>query len=178
MSGTLNKVILIGRLGQDPQSIATNAGNTIVKFSLATSERWKDRSTGEPRERTEWHRIVIYNEHIAKIAGQYLKKGSHIHLEGQIQTRKWQDQSGQDRYTSEIVLANFKGELTMLSGYGDQAGGDDGYGGGGGGQAPARTQGRSDSQNNGGNMSDAQRTRQTKQSMSAQSPNIDDDIPF
>ncbi len=177
MAGSLNKVCLLGNLGRDPEIRSMQNGKKVANFSIATSERWRG-NDGQQQERTEWHRIVVFSEGLVGVIERYVKKGSKLYIEGQLQTRKWQDQSGQDRYTSEIVLANFKGEMTMLSCYGDQAGGDDGYGGGGGGQAPARTQGRSDSQNNGGNMSDAQRTRQTKQSMSAQSPNIDDDIPF
>ncbi len=122
MSGSLNKVILIGRLGQDPEVVSMNTGGKIVKFSLATSERWKDRSTGEQKERTEWHRIVIFNEHLAKIAEQYLKKGSNIYIEGQLKTRKWKDQNGVEKYTTEIELANFRGELKLLDKRGDNDG--------------------------------------------------------
>ena len=114
MAGSVNKVILVGNLGRDPEIRHTQDGNPVVNMSLATSENWKDRATGERRERTEWHRIVIFNEHLARVAEQYLRKGSKVYLEGQLQTRKWQDQSGQDRYTTEIVLGRFRGELTML----------------------------------------------------------------
>ena len=114
MAGSVNKVILVGNLGRDPEIRHTQDGNPVVNMSVATSENWKDRATGERRERTEWHRIVIFNEHLARVAEQYLRKGSKVYLEGQLQTRKWQDQSGQDRYTTEIVLGRFRGELTML----------------------------------------------------------------
>ena len=114
MAGSVNKVILVGNLGRDPEIRHTQDGNPVVNMSLATSENWKDRATGERRERTEWHRIVIFNEHLARVAEQYLRKGSKVYLEGQLQTRKWQDQSGQDRYTTEVVLGRFRGELTML----------------------------------------------------------------
>ncbi len=114
MSGSINKVILVGRLGNDPDVRATQNGDKIVNLSLATSERWKDKSTGEQKERTEWHRVVIFNEALARIAEQYLNKGSMVYLEGQIQTRKWTDNSGQDRYTTEVVIQPYKGQLTLL----------------------------------------------------------------
>ncbi len=115
MSGSLNKVTLIGNLGRDPDIRATQNGDKIVQLSIATSDRWKDRNSGEPRERTEWHRVVIFNEPLGKIAEQYLKKGSTVYIEGQLQTRKWTDQqSGQEKFTTEIVLQRFKGELTLL----------------------------------------------------------------
>lgn len=114
MAGSVNKVILVGNLGRDPEIRHTQDGNPVVNMSLATSENWKDRATGERRERTEWHRIVIFNEHLARVAEQYLRKGSKVYLEGQLQTRKRQDQSGQDRYMTEVVLRGFRGELTML----------------------------------------------------------------
>ena len=113
MAGSVNKVILVGNLGRDPEVRHTQDGNPVVNLSLATSETWKDRASGERRERTEWHRIVIFNEHLGRVAEQYLRKGSKIYLEGQLQTRKWQDQSGQDRYTTEVVV-RYGGELTML----------------------------------------------------------------
>ena len=128
MAGSVNKVILVGNLGQDPEVVSLNDGNKIVKFSLATSERWKDRNTGEQRDRTEWHRVVIFNENLGRIAEQYLRKGSSVYLEGQIQTRKWQDQQGQDRYTTEVVLARYRGELTLLGGRNDQLGSSGGDG--------------------------------------------------
>ena len=114
MAGSVNKVILVGNLGRDPEVRHTQDGNPVVNLSLATSETWKDRNTGERRERTEWHRVVIFDEHLTRIAEQYLRKGSKIYLEGQLQTRKWQDQSGQDRYSTEVVLGRFRSTLTML----------------------------------------------------------------
>ena len=115
MSGSINKVILIGNLGADPDIRAMQNGDKVVQLSIATSDRWKDKATGEPRERTEWHRVVIFNEAIGNIAEQYLKKGSTVYLEGQLQTRKWTDQqSGQEKYTTEIVLQRYKGQLTLL----------------------------------------------------------------
>ena len=114
MAGSVNKVILIGNLGKDPEVRRLNSGDQVVSFSLATSESWRDKTSGERKERTEWHNIVIFNENLGKIAEQYCKKGSKIYIEGQIQTRKWQDQSGADRYTTEIVLQRFRGDLTLL----------------------------------------------------------------
>ena len=115
MSGSINKVIIVGNLGRDPEVGALQNGDRVVRLSIATSERWKDKSSGEPREKTEWHRVVIFNEPVGRIAEQYLKKGSTVYIEGQLQTRKWTDQeSGQDRYTTEIVLSRYKGELTLL----------------------------------------------------------------
>ncbi len=115
MSGSINKVILVGNLGRDPDVRAMQNGDKVVQLSIATSDRWKDKNTGEQRERTEWHRVVIFNEPVGKIAEQYLKKGSTVYIEGQLQTRKWTDQqSGQEKYTTEIVLQRFKGELTLL----------------------------------------------------------------
>jgi len=124
MSGSVNKVILVGNLGADPEIRTMQNGGKVANLRLATSERWRDRNSGENREKTEWHRVVIFAEPLIKVAENYLKKGSKIYLEGQIETRKWQDQSGQDRYSTEIVLRPFRGELTML----------DSRGGGGGGQ--------------------------------------------
>jgi single-strand DNA-binding protein len=114
MAGSVNKVILVGNLGADPEVRHTQDGRPIVNLRVATSENWRDKASGERRERTEWHRVVIFNENLAKIAEQYLKKGSKVYLEGQLQTRKWQDQSGQDRYSTEVVLQQFRGELTLL----------------------------------------------------------------
>ncbi len=135
MAGSVNKVILIGNLGADPEVRHTQDGKPIVNLRIATSESWRDRNSGERRERTEWHRVVIFSEGLAKIAEQYLKKGSKVYLEGQIQTRKWQDQSGQDRYSTEVVLQGFNSTLTMLDGRGDSGGMGAGSGGGGGGQS-------------------------------------------
>ncbi len=123
MAGSVNKVILIGNLGADPEIRQTTAGKPIANLRIATSENWKDRNTGERREKTEWHRVVIFNEGLARIAEQYLKKGSKVYIEGQLQTRKWQDQSGQDKYTTEIVLQGFNSTLTMLDGRGENQGG-------------------------------------------------------
>ena len=115
MSGSVNKVTLLGNLGRDPEIRAMQNGDKIVQLSVATSDRWKDKNTGEQRERTEWHRVVIFNDALGKIAEQYLKKGSTVYLEGQLQTRKWTDQqSGQEKYTTEVVLQRYRGELTLL----------------------------------------------------------------
>ena len=127
MAGSVNKVILIGNLGADPEIRRTQDGRPIANLRVATSDSWKDKTTGERREKTEWHRVVIFNENLCRIAEQYLKKGSKVFIEGALQTRKWQDQSGQDRYSTEVVLQGFRGELTLL----DRAGGA-GAGGGGG----------------------------------------------
>jgi single-strand DNA-binding protein len=130
MAGSVNKVILIGNLGADPEVRRTQDGRPIVNLRLATSENWRDKATGERKEKTEWHRVVIFNENLCKVAEQYLKKGSKVYIEGQLQTRKWQDQSGQERYSTEVVLQNFRGELTLL----DRPGGAGGAGGTGGGE--------------------------------------------
>jgi single-strand DNA-binding protein len=122
MAGSVNKVILVGNLGRDPEVKHLNDGSPIVNLSVATSESWRDKGSGERKERTEWHRVVIFNDRLGEVAQKYLKKGSKVYLEGQLQTRKWQDQSGQDRYTTEVVLGRFRGELTMLDGRGDGAG--------------------------------------------------------
>lgn len=156
MAGSVNKVILIGNLGRDPEVRHTQDGAPIVQLSIATSDTWKDRATGERRERTEWHRVVVFNEHLCKVAENYLKKGSKIYVEGALQTRKWTDNAGVEKYTTEVVLQKFNGELTMLDGRGEGGGGDSGgfnqdsggssaggfnqgggSGGGGGGSAPA-----------------------------------------
>ena len=124
MAGSVNKVILIGNLGADPEIRYTQAGKKIANLSLATSESWKDRQSGERRDKTEWHRVVIFNEGLANITEQYLKKGSKVYVEGQLQTRKWQGNDGQDRYTTEVVLQNFNSTLTMLGGSTGSVGGD------------------------------------------------------
>ena len=111
---SVNKVTLIGNLGRDPEVRSTQSGSKVVSLSLATSENWRDKSTGERREKTEWHRVVIFNEKLGEVAEKYLRKGSKIYIEGQLQTRKWQDQSGQDRYATEVVLQRYRGELVML----------------------------------------------------------------
>jgi single-strand DNA-binding protein len=122
MAGSVNKVILVGNLGRDPEVRMTQNNQKIVHLSVATSERWKDQS-GQPQERTEWHRVVIFNERLADVAERYLRKGSSVYVEGQLQTRKWQDQGGQERYTTEVVLQRFRGELTLLGGRGEGGGG-------------------------------------------------------
>ncbi|MGE0045619.1 MAG: single-stranded DNA-binding protein [Hyphomonadaceae bacterium] len=118
MAGSVNKVILIGNLGKDPEVRRLNSGEPVVNLRIATSENWRDKSSGERREKTEWHNVVIFNENLAKVAEQYLRKGSKVYIEGQLQTRKWQDQSGVEKYTTEVVLQRFRGELTMLDGKG------------------------------------------------------------
>jgi single-strand DNA-binding protein len=119
MAGSVNKVILMGNLGRDPEIRQTQSGQKIAQLSIATSERWRDRTSGEAQERTEWHRVVIYNENLAEVAEKYLKKGRPVYVEGQLQTRKWTDQGGQERYTTEVVLGKFRGELVLLGGRDD-----------------------------------------------------------
>jgi single-strand DNA-binding protein len=134
MAGSVNKVILVGNLGRDPEVRHTQDGKPIVNLSIATSETWRDRNSGERKERTEWHRVVIFNENLAKVAEQYLKKGSTVYVEGQLQTRKYTDKDGVEKYSTEIVLQNFNGTLTMLGGRpgseggASVGGGDDGFG--------------------------------------------------
>src|SRR5689334_18943354 len=136
MAGSVNKVILVGNLGRDPEIRSTQDGQRVANLNLATSESWRDRVSGERKERTEWHRVVIFNERLVEIAEKYLRKGSKIYVEGQLQTRKWTDQQGQERYTTEIALNRFRGELTMLDGAGGggrggamEGGYDDSFGG-------------------------------------------------
>jgi len=141
MAGSVNKVILIGNLGADPEVRSFANGGKVCNLRIATSETWRDKNTGDRKEKTEWHSVAIFNEGLVRIAEQYLRKGSKVYLEGQLQTRKWQDQSGQDRYSTEVVLQGFNGTLTMLDGRGEGGGGggmssgsdQGGYGGGGGG---------------------------------------------
>lgn len=142
MAGSINKVILVGNLGADPEIRRTQDGRPIANLSVATSESWRDKNTGERRDKTEWHRVVIFSEGLCKVAENYLRKGSKVYLEGQLQTRKWQDQQGQDRYSTEVVLQGYSSNLTMLDGRndnqgmgqgmgsGDYGGGQVGYGGG------------------------------------------------
>ncbi len=143
MAGSVNKVIIVGNLGRDPEVRSFGNGGKVVNLRIATSENWRDKQTGERKERTEWHSVAIYNEALGKIAEQYLKKGSTVYIEGQLETRKWQDQSGADRYSTEVVLRQFRGELTLLGGrdgggsgggggYDDRGGQDEGGQGGGG----------------------------------------------
>ena len=181
MAGSVNKVILVGNLGKDPEIRTLNSGERVANLSLATSEQWRDKATGERKEKTEWHRVVIFNENIVKVAENYLKKGSTVYIEGQLQTRKWQDQSGADRYSTEVVLQGFSGNLTMLGGRGDGGGASRGgndfggadYGGGGGGYdggygspAPSRG-GASGGASRGGSAPSGGFSR-----------DLDDDIPF
>ena len=133
MAGSVNKVIIIGNLGRDPEVRTFQNGGKVCNLRIATSETWKDKSTGERREKTEWHSVAIFQEGLVRIAEQYLKKGSKVYIEGQLQTRKWQDQSGADKYSTEIVLQGFNGTLTMLDGRDGGSGGGGGYSGGGGG---------------------------------------------
>ena len=133
MAGSVNKVILIGNLGRDPEVRNFQNGGKVCNLRIATSETWKDRNTGERRERTEWHSVAIFQEGLIRIAEQYLRKGSKVYIEGQLQTRKWQDQSGQERYSTEVVLQGYGGTLTMLDGRDGGGGGGGGYSGGGGG---------------------------------------------
>jgi single-strand DNA-binding protein len=176
MAGSVNKVILVGNLGRDPEVRSTQNGDKIVNFSIATSERWKDKSTGEQREKTEWHRIVIFNENLARIAEQYLRKGSSVYVEGQLQTRKWQDQSGAEKYTTEVVLQRYRGELTLLGGRDSggggggsdySRGGDDGYGSGGSGGGGGSYSGGSGRSGGGGG-----------QPPMGGPSDLDDEIPF
>ena len=127
MAGSVNKVILVGNLGRDPEVRTFQNGGKVCNLRIATSENWKDKATGERRERTEWHSVAIFSEPLARIAEQYLKKGSKVYIEGQLETRKWQDQSGQDRYSTEVVLRPYRGELTLLDSRGGEGGGS-GYG--------------------------------------------------
>ena len=142
MAGSVNKVIIVGNLGRDPEVRNFPTGGKVVNLTVATSESWRDKASGERKERTEWHRVAIFNEALGKIAEQYLKKGSTVYLEGQLETRKWQDQSGADRYTTEVVLRQFRGELTLL-------GGRDGGGGGGGSEGGYDDRGGYESQGGG-----------------------------
>ena len=167
MAGSVNKVILIGNLGDDPESRSMGSGGEVVNLRVATSENWKDRD-GNRQERTEWHRVVIFNENLGKVAKSYLRKGSKVYLEGQIQTRKWQDNSGQDRYSTEIVLQRFRGELVLLDSRG-------GGGGGGGGSFGGDDYG--DSAGGGGN-SFGGGSRQQSRPAPAFDSDLDDDVPF
>ena len=136
MAGSINKVILVGNLGKDPESRTFQNGGKVVSFSVATSENWKDRNSGERKEKTEWHNVSIFSEGLARVAEQYLKKGSKVYLEGQLETRKWQDQSGNDRYSTDVVLRNFNSAMVLLdkaeggSSRGDFGGGGEDFGGG------------------------------------------------
>ena len=132
MAGSVNKVILVGNLGADPEIRRLNSGEPVVNIRIATSESWRDKNSGERKEKTEWHNVVIFNDQLAKVAEQYLKKGMKVYVEGQLQTRKWQDQTGNDKYTTEVVLQKFRGELQMLDSRGEGGGQVGNYAGGGG----------------------------------------------
>lgn len=166
MAGSVNKVILIGNLGKDPEIRSLNDGTKVANLRIATSESWKDRQSGERKERTEWHQVVIFNENLVRVAESYLRKGSKVYLEGALQTRKWTDQSGAEKYTTEIVLQRYRGELTMLDGRGGGGSGDD-YGSDDGGSSDYRAPARSNSGSYGGGSSNS-RTNDP----------LDDDIPF
>jgi single-strand DNA-binding protein len=169
MAGSVNKVILIGNLGRDPEIRSMQDGNRIANLAVATSESWRDKVSGERKERTEWHRVVIFNERLAETAEKYLKKGSKVYLEGALQTRKWSDNSGQERYTTEIVLNRFRGELTML----------DGAGGGRGAGGPPQVEGGYD-EGYGGGFGDEPSSPAATAPARARTPvnDLDDDIPF
>ena len=140
MAGSVNKVILVGNLGKDPEVRRMTSGEPVVNLSLATSESWRDKASGERKEKTEWHRVVIFNKNLAEVAEKYLRKGSKVYVEGQLQTRKWTDKDGAEKYSTEVVLQNFRGELTMLDGRGGEGGGGGGGGGRGASEAPASFQ--------------------------------------
>ena len=165
MSGSLNKVTLIGNLGSDPEIKAMQNGDKIVNLSIATSDRWKDKTTGEQRERTEWHRVVIFNDALGRIAEQYLKKGSTIYIEGQLQTRKWTDQqSGQEKYTTEVVLQRYRGEITMLGARPDNS---------------FSNQSQSSVSNHSQNSNEQSNFQETNQNqVSNIASDLDDEIPF
>ena len=164
MAGSVNKVILVGNLGKDPEVRRMGSGEPVVNLSVATSESWKDKSTGERKEKTEWHRVVIFNENLARVAEQYLKKGSKVYVEGQLQTRKWTDQSGQEKYSTEVVIQRFRGDLTLL----------DGRGGGGDHEESGQVSRGGDF----GRSSPMERRPATVGAGGSRGGEIDDDIPF
>ncbi len=167
MAGSVNKVILIGNLGADPEVRSFQNGGKVCNLRIATSETWKDKNTGERREKTEWTSVAIFQEGLVRVAEQYLRKGSKVYIEGKLQTRKWQDQSGQDRYTTEVVLQGLGGNLTMLDGRSENSGGGGNYGGGGGGGSVGYDSGPSGGDYGGGQSSSP-----------APSRDLDDEIPF
>ncbi len=169
MAGSVNKVIIVGNLGRDPEVRTFQNGGKVCNLRIATSENWKDRTTGERKERTEWHTVAIFSEPLARIAEQYLRKGSKVYIEGQLETRKWQDQSGQDRYSTEVVLRPYRGELTLLDGR--DGGGSGGGGGGGGGYMEDQSGGGYDQGGYGGGSSSGP-------SSSGGRGDLDDEIPF
>jgi single-strand DNA-binding protein len=184
MAGSVNKVILVGNLGRDPEVRTSQDGSKIVNLSIATSETWKDRSSGERKEKTEWHRVVIFNPNLADVAERFLRKGSSVYVEGALQTRKWTDQQGQERYSTEVVIGRFKGELTLLGGRGEGGGGDDfggggGYGGGGGGGGYGGGQRSGGGNQGGGNQGGGNQGGGGRGGSGWEPPpDLDDDIPF
>jgi single-strand DNA-binding protein len=168
MSGSVNKVILVGNLGRDPEVRRLNSGDQVVNITLATSENWRDKATGERKEKTEWHKVVIFNENIGKVVEQYCKKGSKVYVEGQLQTRKWTDASGAEKYTTEVVLQRFRGELTLLDARGSGSGGES-FGGG---------EERSSGGSSFGRTSPVDRKPALASGGGGGGPDIDDDIPF
>jgi single-strand DNA-binding protein len=172
MAGSVNKVILIGNLGRDPEVRFSQDGKKIVNFSIATSESWKDKQTGERREKTEWHRIVVFSEGLAGIAERYLKKGSKVYVEGALQTRKWTGNDGVEKYSTEIVLQGFNSTLTMLDGRGDSGGGGS-YGGGGGGGGYDNS-----GPDNGGSDNGGSSNGNGGGNGNAPGGDLDDEIPF
>ncbi len=162
----VNKVILVGNLGDDPEVRSLNNGGEVVNMRVATSESWTDKATGNRQERTEWHRVVIFNENLGRVAKSYLKKGSKVYLEGQIQTRKWQDQSGADRYSTEVVLQRFRGELVLLDSRGSSGGGG-GFGGG-----------EEYGDAGGGDFGGGSAPRPQSKPQPAFDTDLDDDVPF
>ncbi|WP_406736561.1 single-stranded DNA-binding protein [Thioclava sp. GXIMD4215] len=173
MAGSVNKVIIVGNLGRDPEVRSFSNGGKVCNLRIATSENWRDRNSGERKERTEWHSVAIFSEPLAKIAEQYLRKGSKVYIEGQLETRKWQDQSGQDRYTTEVVLRPYRGELTLLDGRNDGGQSGGGYGGGqGGGYGGPSSGGYDDGPSSGGYGGPSQSGGGSSR------PDFDDEIPF
>ena len=176
MAGSVNKVILVGNLGRDPEVRTSQDGSKIVNLNIATSETWKDRSSGERKEKTEWHRVVIFNPNLADVAERFLRKGSSVYVEGALQTRKWTDQQGVEKYSTEVVIGRFKGELTLLGGRGEGGGGGDdfggGYGGGSGGGygGGQRSSGAPQQGGGGGNRGGGSGWEPP--------PDLDDEIPF
>ncbi|MFC0339261.1 single-stranded DNA-binding protein [Paracoccus niistensis] len=171
MAGSVNKVILVGNLGQDPEIRTFQNGGKIANLRIATSEQWKDRNSGERRERTEWHSVVIHSEPLVRVAEQYLKKGMKVYIEGQLETRKWQDQSGADRYSTEVALRPFRSELQMLDGRGQ------GGGGGGGSQGGGYNEGYGD-YDRGGSGGGGARSGSGGGGAGRGAPDFDDEIPF
>ncbi|MGV3578945.1 single-stranded DNA-binding protein [Brevundimonas sp.] len=167
MAGSVNKVILIGNLGRDPEIRSMPNGDRIANLSIATSEQWRDKASGERKEKTEWHRVVIFNDNIVKVVENYVKKGTTVYIEGALQTRKWTDQQGVEKYSTEIVVGRFKGELTLLGGRGDGAGQGGGYGGGSGGRS------NDDDYSSGFSTGGANKPTGPKESY-----DLNDDIPF